>query len=199
MTLRIQFSSHLFHPVIRLPKSYEVYDFTQGYDPNRKRSSPYGIGKYNEVRKGMYETPLFEGLRNIHMGIDIAAPVGENIYSFFRAKVHSFAYHSSPGDYGNTLITESEIDGVKLYALYGHLSASSLEGKKRGQKIDPGQVIASVGDRHENGGWNPHLHFQLSYEEPKEADLPGAVSQADRAWALNVFPDPRLVLGNLYT
>ena len=60
------------------------------------------------------------------------------------------------------------------------------------------EVIAWIGDRHENGGWNPHLHFQLSLVRPEVADLPGAVSDADRAHALTLYPDPRLVLGSLY-
>ena len=55
-----------------------------------------------------------------------------------------------------------------------------------------------MGTREVNGGWNPHLHFQLSLLEPETHDLPGAVSVADRSWALRAFPDPRLVLGPLY-
>jgi hypothetical protein len=55
-----------------------------------------------------------------------------------------------------------------------------------------------VGDRHENGGWNPHLHFQLSRVAPDVPDMPGAVCAADRDDALRRYPDPRLVLGALY-
>ena len=61
------------------------------------------------------------------------------------------------------------------------------------------QVLRSAGlGEDENGGWNPHLHFQLSRVEPIDCDLPGAVSCAQREWALQAFPDPRLVVGQLY-
>ena len=65
-------------------------------------------------------------------------------------------------------------------------------------KLKMGDVIGWVGDRTENGGWNPHLHFQLSRVQPTTHDLPGVVSQEDRAWAMTAYPDPRLVLGPLY-
>lgn len=194
----ITFQRHRFAPVMNLPPDYEVYDFTQGYDPARPRRSAYGVGKYNEVRQGMYTTELFAGVRNIHMGIDLAGPVGEPVMSFADGEVFLFAYNAAPGDYGHTLITRHLIDGVELYALYGHLSAPSTAGKRPGQKIRAGEVIAWLGDRHENGGWNPHLHFQLSYQRPQVCDMPGAVSAQDRSQALSIYPDPQLVLGKLY-
>ncbi|GIT41297.1 MAG: hypothetical protein Ct9H300mP10_03070 [Methanobacteriota archaeon] len=55
-----------------------------------------------------------------------------------------------------------------------------------------------MGDKHENGGWEPHLHFQLSLVEPETHDLPGVVAPEDREQALLDYPDPRLVLGPLY-
>src|SRR5690606_29305259 len=72
----IDFSKHSFSPVIDLPPDYEVYDFTSGYDADRPRSSPFGIGRYDEKRPGMYGSEIFAGQRDIHMGIDIGAPVG---------------------------------------------------------------------------------------------------------------------------
>lgn len=187
-----------FHPVIRLPKEYEVYDFTRGYDPNRPLATPYGIGRYDEKRAGMYSTELFAGVRNVHVGIDIGAPVGEPIHAFWDGEVHLFGYNAAPGDYGYTLVTHHVLHDRDVWALHGHLSARSIEGRAPGQPIARGEVIAWVGDRHENGGWNPHLHFQLSLVRPEVPDLPGAVSDADRAHALTIYPDPRLVLGPLY-
>ncbi|MCM2280655.1 MAG: peptidoglycan DD-metalloendopeptidase family protein [Bdellovibrionaceae bacterium] len=200
----IDFSAYQFHPVIHLPPSYEIYDFTTGYDPDRVRSSAYGVGRYNEVRPGMYTTPLFtEGVgeadvRNIHVGIDIAAPVGEPVYAFHDGEVHLFDFRSAPGDYGHTLILRHIIGGAELYALYGHLAAKSLEGQRIGKRYRAGDVIAWVGNPAENGGWNPHLHFQLSYDKPNICDLPGTVAKKDLAEALRKYPDPRLVLGPLY-
>ena len=184
--------------MIDLPDGYEVYDFTAGYDPGRELTSRYGVGRYDEKRRGVYTTTLFAGARDIHVGIDLAAPVGEAIHAFADGTVHRFGYNAAPGDYGYTLITQHEINGQAVWALHGHLSARSVEGRFEGQRVARGEVVAWVGDRHENGGWNPHLHFQLALVRPEVADLPGAVSDADRAHALTIYPDPRLVLGALY-
>ena len=164
----------------------------------RMRSSPFGIGKYNEKRVGMYGQELFSSERNIHVGIDIAAPVGTEVFAFASGRVFLFDYNSAEGDYGYTLITEHEIESQKFFALFGHLSEKSIKTKNINQGFDRGEVIAWVGDKHENGGWNPHLHFQLSLAAPSKADLPGVVAEQDLAKALQAYPDPRIVLGPVY-
>ena len=194
----LKIHSKNFSPVIDLPEGYEVYDFSQGYDPNREMLSEFGIGRFNEVRKNMYTTALFKGERNIHMGIDIAAPVGYPIKSFDHGTLFMKTYNGAEGDYGYTLIVEHEIEGRSVWALYGHLSMSSYDHKKVGDKILKGEVFAWIGDKSENGGWNPHLHLQLSLIKPEVCDMPGAVAAADREKALAQFIDPREILGPLY-
>lgn len=187
-----------FAPVIDLPQDYEVYDFTGGYDPNRTLASPYGVGRYNEVRPGMYEGEQFDGIRNIHVGIDIAAPAQESVHAFFKGSIFKLGDNNLAYDYGPTIITRHEWLGQTVYALHGHLSRSSLLSWKEGDCFQSGDVLAHVGTEQENGGWNPHLHFQLSLIKPETHDLPGAVAATDLQWALGAFPDPRLVLGPLY-
>lgn len=197
----IDFSRHSFHPVVALPPSYEVFDFTKGYDPERSLKTGYGIGRYNEDRRGMYTSALFknaEEARTIHVGIDIGAPAGTPVRAFFPGEVFLFGYNGAEGDYGYTLITRHQLGGEYLWALHGHLSEASTSGKAAGQKFAAGEVIAWLGEKHENGGWNPHLHFQLSLVEPKQCDLPGVVSASQLEQALKIYPDPRLVLGPLY-
>ena len=189
----------VFHPVIKLPEEYEVYDFTAGYDPNRTLQSTYGIGRYAERRPNMYKGQLFEQeQRCIHMGIDIAAPVGEKVYAFSDGRILHAGINSLPFDYGPTIVTEHRIGERYLYALHGHLTTDSLNLAPN-TVIRKGQCIARVGSKAENGGWNPHLHFQLSWKKPQTHDLPGVVSQKQFEEALKIFPDPRLVLGPLYT
>lgn len=188
----------MFSAVIDLPKNYEVYDFSKGYDPERMRSSEYGIGRYNEKRPSMYNQELFSDNRDIHMGIDIAAPVGTPIKSFYQGEIFLYGNNDSAGDYGYTIVTKHIVNKKTLFALYGHLSASSIKDICVGQALRTGEVFAWVGDRHENGGWNPHLHFQLSLQEPQVPDMPGVVSEAQLKEALLIYPDPRTVLGPLY-
>jgi murein DD-endopeptidase MepM/ murein hydrolase activator NlpD len=199
----IDFSAFRFYPVIRLPAQYEVFDFTQGYDPARSLASGFGIGRYDENRRGMYNSELFrdgpaESARTIHVGIDIAAPAGFPVQAFFAGEIFLTGYNGADGDYGYTVITRHELGGEPLYALHGHLSRRSVEENAPGRIFAAGETIAWLGERHENGGWNPHLHFQLCLVKPEKCDLPGAVSPSQREAALKIYPDPRLVLGPLY-
>ena len=200
--LQALFGKYPFHPVIRMPEKYEIFDLTGQYDPDRLRHHDYGIGRYDERRFGMYTTELFtkdaENVRDVHMGIDIAAPVGTVVHAFFEGKIFCAAINPAAGDYGGTVITEHELEGLRFFALHGHLSHASVQGKKAGDSFKKGDGIASVGNSDENGGWNPHLHFQLSLVEPVVCDMPGAVSVSDRKKGLETYPDPRLVLGKLY-
>ena len=191
-------SDYCFNCVIDLPKNTPVLDLKNGND-YQKFNGPYSIGKYNEKRYDLYKGDLFEkNSRFIHMGIDIGAPVGTCVRSFFDGEIFSFKNNNLDLDYGYTIITKHTFEGTNLFALYGHLSKSSLKGKKVGQKVYSGVEMATIGDKTENGGWPPHVHFQLSLIEPKTCDLPGVVSEKNHEMALKIFPDPRLVLGNLY-
>ena len=192
----VDWGSMDFHPVVHLPDEYEVRDFTSGdYSPSKYE---FDIGRYDELRPGMYSTELFAGERFLHVGIDIGGPVGTPCMAFMDGEISQFGYNPAAGDYGNVVITRHEIGGVLVWALYGHLDAASIEGKWVGQKVNAGEVIAWFGAFDENGGWDPHLHFQLSLVEPETHDLPGVVAPEDRMNALAIYPDPRNVLGPLY-
>ena len=193
------FSGLKFHPVIHLPERYDVYDFTKGYNPDRERLD-YGIGRYDEDRRDMYTESLFtENQRTIHMGIDIAAPAMTPVHAVFDGLIAFMGDNDQPQDYGPTIITSHQIKNRTLYILHGHLSRTSLSGITVGERVKKGQVIGWVGDESENGGWNPHLHFQLSWLKPTTHDLPGVFSADQREWARSTFPDPRLVLGPIYS
>jgi peptidoglycan LD-endopeptidase LytH len=201
MTTQTDFSKFKFGPVIDFPKTYEIYDFSQSYDPERMRNGSYGIGRYNEKRPGMYSTELFtngSAPRDIHMGIDLAAPVDAPVYAFYEGRIYLTGINPAGGDYGGTVITEHDLGGQTIWALYGHLSHRSTTAKKAGDQLGTGDVIGWLGDKNENGGWNPHLHFQLSWKKPEHCDMPGAVNERDLADSLRTYPDPRLVLGPIY-
>ena len=192
----IDWDSESFHPVVNLPEDYKILDLTKG--PWISGDSGFSIGKYDEFRPNVYNADLFKSIRNIHVGIDIGGPVGTPCMAFMEGKIFDFGYNPEAGDYGNVVITEHIISSVKIWSLYGHLDSQSIINKTKGQFIKKGEVIGFFGDESENGGWEPHLHFQLSVIEPETHDLPGVVSMEDRESALRKFPDPRLVLGPLY-
>jgi peptidoglycan LD-endopeptidase LytH len=85
-----------------------------------------------------------------------------------------------------------------IWVLHGHLSSESLEGLQIGQEVRGGKLLARIGNKSENGGWEPHLHIQISLIEPKTFDLEGVVARENRQQALQQYPDPRLILGELY-
>ena len=199
-----------FHQVIELPDEYWVFDFSKGPQSDFENPFPYSIGKYDEKRPGMYTTPLFGGVRNHHVGLDIGAPENTPVYAFSDGVIHSFGDNSEDGSYGPTVITEHTVSlpvhvgskektaPVNFWVLHGHLSRASLIGLEVGQNFNAGDRIASLGGKHENGGWTPHLHLQLSINEPTHHDLPGVVGDGERAQALIDYPDPRLIVGPVY-
>lgn len=193
----IKFELFEFADVVRLPLNYAVLDMSNG--PMELPSThQYGIGKYNEYRPDIYNSGQFQGVRDNHIGIDIFAPKNTEIYSFYDGVICQRAYNHLPLDYGNTLIVEYNLDGTKLFALFGHLSRLSYDQNPPGKEVKKGDVFAWMGEWQENGGWPVHLHLQLSYENPCVCDMPGVVSAEDLPQMLAKYPDPQLVLGKLY-
>jgi len=183
-----------FHPVIKINRPLPVFDFTEGFDPKQIEEKVWGIGRYNEKRKNMYVAPQYQNRRNIHMGIDIWCPAGEPVYAAWDAEVAYMANHDQRGNYGPTIVLKHECNGESLFALHGHLSLSDLNRNGVGDILNRGDLFASVGKREENGGWPPHLHYQLSREDPGEADMPGVVSDEELPKALKKYPDPDIIL-----
>lgn len=198
-----------FFDMVELPEEYWVYDFTKGY-PDWDCPYDYQIGRYDETRPGMYATELFDGGREHHIGIDIGAPVGTPIRAIADGKIHSFRYEEEEGGYGNLIISEHEITfprdathqwaGLtkRIWILCGHLSNDSISELRMGEKLAKGQEYCRIGDRNENGNWEPHVHIQITFEEPTEANMPGVVNLKDRKSALEKYPDPRIILGDIY-
>ena len=186
-----------YSPVILLPPNYKVLDLSTGA-PFEKPKEEYWVGKYDENRPNLYNDDLFDNKRTLHIGIDIGAPVGTPCMAFADGEISHFGYNPAAGDYGHVVITKHVVDDAPIWALYGHLTATSIQGKLVGHKVSKGEVLCWVGAHHENGGWTPHLHFQLSRSPPTSHDMPGVVAPQDREAALCVYPDPRLVLGPLY-
>ena len=203
--MELYFTNLQFVSPMKIYQPLTVLDLSKGpiadlLPPPDVNDAAYALGRYNERRPQSYLAAQYaagtEQERNIHVGIDLVAAVGAPIFSSFSGKVFSVFDHALSGDYGPTIITiHKNYRGQNFWVLYGHLSRESLSRWRVGNMVVRGDLIGQVGDRHENGGWFPHLHFQLSLIEPKGGDLPGVVSSADLAQALVDYPDPSFVLG----
>jgi peptidoglycan LD-endopeptidase LytH len=160
----------------------------------------YGIGGYMELRTIYDNREQFrtdgQERRNLHLGVDIWGDEDTPVYAPLKGKIHSFQDNNHFGDYGPTIILEHDLDGLILYSLYGHLSRKNLIGLTVGQPITAGQLIANLGDVHENGNWPPHLHFQLVLDMMGcWGDFPGACKASEKEKYLGVIPDAGMVLG----
>lgn len=159
-------------------------------------------GGYDEDR-AIYDNAAFgagvAGIepRTIHLGIDIFSPAGTPVYAPWAGQVHSFQDNAAPLDYGPTIILEHRLEpDLTVWALFGHLSRESLEGLAVGQPVAKGQQIATLGDRNVNGGWLPHLHFQLILDiGDKSGDFPGVFRRSERDRWKRICPDPAQWLG----
>lgn len=168
-------------------------------DPDVTPGKPLRAGGYAEDRAN-YTQPLFapehDEARTVHLGIDIFAPAGADVFTPLPGRVHSSQINDNPGDYGPTIILEHAVGADKLHTLYGHLSRDSLKGLKPGAAFMAGEPIAQLGTKRENGGWPPHLHFQVLLDiGTAKGDYPGVCKRSEREKWLAICPDPRPLLG----
>jgi murein DD-endopeptidase MepM/ murein hydrolase activator NlpD len=103
----------------------------------KKISSPYGD-------RILYGKPDF------HLGIDLPAPKGTEIYASKGGTVLKATYHSSYGYY--VLIDH----GGEISTLYAHCSKLLVS---KGDKVTRGQVIAEVGNT--GNSYGAHLHYEV--------------------------------------
>ncbi len=115
----------------------------------------------------------------------------------FDAVVHALANNQAALDYGPVVILRHEPEpGLEFFTLYGHLSADSLTSLKPGQRIARGEQFARIGKASENGGWTPHLHFQIILDLlDRGTDFPGVALASERNVWTSLSPDPNLILG----
>jgi len=168
-----------------------------------EKNAEIGLGKYAEVRS-FYAAEEFlnnsldgDEKRTIHLGIDVFAPAGTSIYAPIEGVVHQLQDNHSKLDYGPTVILKHQpVDGPVFYTLYGHLGRECLKQLKIGQNISGGMALAKTGYSNENGGWLPHVHFQIILDLfDFDGNYPGvALPSQHKVWT-SICPDPGLMLG----
>ncbi len=169
----------------------------------KEKKVMYAVGKYSEVRS-IYSAEQFshnslegEENRTIHLGIDIFAKEGTCIYVPFDGVVHLLNDNRGHLDYGPTVILKHKpSDGPLFYSLFGHLGRSCLKNLNIGQLVERGMPLAEIGNSKENGGWIPHVHFQIILDLfDSNGNFPGvALPSQQKVWK-SICPDPRIMLG----
>lgn len=128
--------------------------------PSRSRPAPRpGTGARPRLAtQGMLDWPLKGVLygrfgkkgKEPHDGIDLAAPAGTSVKT---AQGGTVLYAGEQRGYGNIVIIEHSNQLITLYAHNRDLRV------RTGQRVLPGQVIATVGESGKTSG--PHLHFEV--------------------------------------
>lgn len=98
-----------------------------------------------------YRVHPITGKDDFHTGVDIAAPLGDNIYAAYDGTVIE---SGSSDTFGNYIKIQS---GTDIVCMYAHCSSIVAEV---GQNIRAGEVIAKIGSTGVSTG--PHLHFEIS-------------------------------------
>ena len=96
------------------------------------------------------QAPAEKDQMQFHKGVDIAAPMGTDVYCAAQGKV---IFAGQKSGYGNCVIIEH---GNGLATLYGHLSKILVDAN---QQVKIGDVIAKVGNTGRSTG--PHLHYEV--------------------------------------
>jgi 4-aminobutyrate aminotransferase-like enzyme/Ser/Thr protein kinase RdoA (MazF antagonist) len=186
----------------------------------QRRGVAVGIGRYDEARP-LYASPQFRAndeaigdqamennptdeRRTVHLGMDFFAAAGTRVCAPLDGVVHAFANNRGHLDYGPVVILEHKLEHkydcagheASFFTLYGHLCEESLHDLKVGDRISNGQAFARIGSSDENGGWSPHLHFQvISDLLDLGTDFPGVARASEREVWTGLSPDPNLLLG----
>lgn len=97
----------------------------------------------------------------IHLGIDIYAGVGSRVNSICCGKVvYVFQDPSKINGWGHMVIIRDKKH--KVYHLYGHLEV--FNRIQTGSELILGQPLGIVASQDKNGGWPPHVHYQIMDE-----------------------------------
>lgn len=119
---------------------------------------------------GVREDPL-NGKEKFHGGIDIAAPLGQEIFPIKKGRV---IFSGLTQGYGNTLVIDH---GDGYISKYAHNLTNLVT---QGDEVDPDHAIALIGSTGRSTG--PHLHLEIQFNGEKINPLkivqwqPGAVA-----------------------
>ncbi|MGR3717046.1 MAG: phosphotransferase, partial [Thermohalobaculum sp.] len=188
-------------PVPRDPFALEA-DEAAALGGSVTEGEPARLGYYAEPRL-IYTGAAFQtgpygasDRRTVHLGIDIFAPAGRRVLAPLAGTVEAVADRAERLDYGGVVILRHEAEaGDAFFTLYGHLNPDVVQRLTPGQGIAAGEAFATLGEPHQNGGWAPHLHFQLALTTSGFGhDWPGVADPDEAGLWTAICPNPAALL-----
>lgn len=144
-------------PPLEVPLAYHPWDHYWMIRPVGSNHNNFALAHYTFGSDG----PAND-LR-IHHGLDLANPIGVEVYAAGDGTVVWAGKGSLQDDgyitaYGNTVVIEHDFgfNGEQIFTLYAHLSAKLVE---TGQHVESGQIIGLIGNTGQVSG--PHVHFEV--------------------------------------
>lgn len=171
-----------------------------GGDPTGS-AAPW-LGFYREPRL-IYTDPAFRkgpwkasDRRSVHLGVDIFAPAGTSIHAPLDGEVIIAENRDLPLDYGGMIVLRhTTTAGDNVFTLYGHLDPEFADTLRPGAQISAGDVFCHLGAQAVNGGWAPHLHFQVLLSASGMAPAwPGVADPDDLEMWEALCPNPGALL-----
>jgi 4-aminobutyrate aminotransferase-like enzyme/Ser/Thr protein kinase RdoA (MazF antagonist)/murein DD-endopeptidase MepM/ murein hydrolase activator NlpD len=188
--------------VLSVAGSLMPRDPLQLRDTEARNLAPDGsIGGYREPRlfdAGPNVRGVGDGIgggRTVHLGVDIFAPAGSAVAAPVAGTVRlAGVFSSRDNETGRVVLAHEDAAGGQFFTLYGHLDPASLAKLQSGQRIAAGEVFARLGAYETNGGWAPHLHFQLFMIDAGAINWPVAAEPDERGWWQALCPNPASLL-----
>ncbi|SLN65913.1 aminotransferase class III-fold pyridoxal phosphate-dependent enzyme [Ruegeria meonggei] len=160
------------------------------------------LGYYNEPRL-IYAEPGFRkgpwkasDRRTVHLAVDVFAPAGTVLHAPMSGRVEAVENRNAHLDYGGVVILHHETpEGDAFYTLYGHLDPEVCDRLKPGDPVAQGAAFAQLGDAAQNGGWAPHVHFQLALAtDGMQTNWPGVGDPDEMELWHALCPNPAALL-----
>ena len=167
---------------------------------HRRWGVAYSLGGYLEDRRDLWRGSYLKPTSAVHLAIDVNVRAGTDVAVKYPCRVEKIVHDpEQDGGWGTVVMFRLEKAVGKIsHFLYAHLAKDSVRVRE-GAAISPGQVAATIGRCHENGGWYEHLHVQAL--TPEAWDLfRGDLSKFDGYAARPAgdehpyFPDPAPLL-----
>jgi len=156
-------------------------------------AEPRLIYTADAFRKGPWKA---SNRRTVHIAVDAFAPAGRSLHAPMEATVAVVENRYMHLDYGGVVILSHKTPGGDLfYTLYGHLNPEVTTTLKIGQTLKKGEAFCKLGTPAQNGGWSPHVHFQLALTtEGMGDDWPGVADPDELYLWQELCPNPAALL-----